>query len=157
MFIGIFETALTVEQIKKKTKELSDICAVKWNRQNNRFVIRKKIDRITSIRFRSKVYVEGLLESKHEKVVIILTQTSAMRIMDLLLFFILDFLVVFSAGISSGIDQMAIWVTSLLTTIFVYIVTNFIAIFTQAGKDICDDTVEILKRNLILKETIEEK
>ena len=149
--IYTLETALTPQQISKKLeelkKELKDDYYIRCNKKRDKFVVRKKLHGFLR-RFPIRVYVKGNITETKKGTRISLSLSPGMSLKDLLIFTIPTFLIMFYTGKKMGANLFSVGIAFVIVTVLVFLLTHIVSEFTQIGKDLCEETFDMLKRQL---------
>lgn len=147
------ETTLTPQQITRKLEELKhelkDDYSIMWNRKRDKFVARKKLHGFLR-KFPIRVYVKGNITETKKGTRISLSLSPGMSLKDLLIFTIPTFLIMFYTGKKMGESLFTISTVFVMVTISVFLLTYIESKFTQIGKDLCEETFDMLERQLCL-------
>lgn len=146
------ETTLSHQQIVDKLNELKEVCSIRWSRKKDKFVVRKKIYRISLSRVPVRVYVRGTINEKINITQIDLSLAPVMNLADLLIYIIPTLFIMFYTGEKMGVSSLFVGIMFVFSMIFVFTLSYFITKFTETGREICQETFDMLKRQLLLKE-----
>ena len=147
------ETTLTPQQITRKLEELKhelkDDYSIMWNRKRDKFVARKKLHGFLR-KFPIRIYVKGKITQPNNVTKIGLSLSPGMNLKDLIIFAIPTFSIMLFTGELMDVGLVTISTVFVIVTILVFLLTYIESKFTQIGKDLCEETFDMLERQLCL-------
>ena len=147
--VRTIQTTLTRQQIVKKLEklknELKDDYYIWYDKKRTEFIVRKKLHGF-SRKFPIRVYVKGNITRENDVTTISLSLSDTMNLKDLLIFAIPTFLIMLYTGKKMGESLLNITTAFVIVTVLIFLLTHIASKFTKIGKDLCEETIDMLER-----------